>query len=59
MITFISIDNIVKELNKLYSDNRNLLIEFSDALVVVKMELENGSRSDIADKLKYFRNKYR
>ena len=59
LITHSSIDNTVKKLNKLYSDNRNLLIEFSDALVVVKMEWENGSRSDIEDKLISFRNKQR
>ena len=55
----ISINTIVKELNKIYSDSRNMLLELGDALVVVKMELENGSRKDIEDKLNKFRNRMR
>ena len=55
----ISNDIIVKELNSFYSNTRNLLIEFRYALVIVKMELENESKKDIEDKLFEFRNKTR
>ncbi len=55
----ISNDIIVRELNSFYSNTRNQLIEFQYALVIVKMELENESNKDIENKLLEFRNKTR
>ena len=55
----ISNDLIVRELNSFYFNTRNRLIEFRYALVIIKMELEYESKRDIEDKLLEFRRNLR
>lgn len=59
ILSNISNDINVRELNSIYSNARNHLIEFRYALVIVKMKLENELNKDIEDKLLEFRNKSR
>lgn len=56
MISNISADLIIMELNDFYLNPLNQSIEFRYALVIVKMKLENESYKAIRDKLWELRN---